>query len=117
MEVFMVKNDWATDDSSDSSIRLFQTYEKAKEYYNEIILEEKSEFWSQAFENGEVVDGYVLDEGEDYFEIFEVNGEDYLSNTSTFEGLSCIPFPSFNLGDTFEIKFKLFVTFKLAKSY
>lgn len=43
----------------------------------------------------------------DYFEIFEVNGEDYLSNTSTFEGLSCIPFPSFNLGDTFEIKFKL----------
>lgn len=43
----------------------------------------------------------------DYFEIFKVNGEDYLSNTTTFEGLSCIPFPSFNLGDTFEIKFKL----------
>lgn len=43
----------------------------------------------------------------DYFEIFEVNGEDYLSNTSTFDGLSCIPFPSFNLDDTFEIKFKL----------
>lgn len=43
----------------------------------------------------------------DYFEIFEVNGEDYLSNTTTFDGLSCIPFPSFNLGDTFEIKFKL----------
>lgn len=71
MKVFMVKNDWATDDGSDSSIRLFQTYEKAKEYYNEIILEEKSEFWSQAFENSEIVDGYVLDEGEDYFEIFE----------------------------------------------
>ena len=43
----------------------------------------------------------------DYFEIFKVNGEDYLSNTTTFEGLNCIPFPSFNLGDTFEIKFKL----------
>ena len=43
----------------------------------------------------------------DYFEIFEVNGEDYLSNTTILEGLSCIPFPSFNLGDTFEIKFKL----------
>lgn len=43
----------------------------------------------------------------DYYEIFEVNGEDYLSNTTTFEGLSCIPLPSFNLGDTFEIKFKL----------
>ena len=43
----------------------------------------------------------------DYFEIFEVNGEDYLSNTTTFEGLNVIPFPSFNIGDTFEIKFKL----------
>lgn len=43
----------------------------------------------------------------DYYEIFEVNGEDYLSHTATIEGLSCIPFPSFNLGDTFEIKFKL----------
>lgn len=43
----------------------------------------------------------------DYFEIFEVNGEDYLSNTTILESLSCIPFPSFNLGDTFEIKFKL----------
>ena len=43
----------------------------------------------------------------DYYEIFEVNGEDYLSNTVTIEGLNCIPFPSFNLGDTFEIKFKL----------
>ena len=43
----------------------------------------------------------------DYYEIFEVNGEDYLSNTTTFEGLNCIPFPSFNLGDTFKIKFKL----------
>ena len=43
----------------------------------------------------------------EYYEIFEVNGEDYLSNTATFDGLSCIPFPSFNLGDTFEIKFKL----------
>ena len=43
----------------------------------------------------------------DYYEIFEVNGEDYLSNTTTFEGFNCIPFPSLNLGDTFEIKFKL----------
>ncbi len=43
----------------------------------------------------------------DYFEIFKVNGEDYLSKTVIFEGLNCIPFPSFNLGDTFEIKFKL----------
>lgn len=43
----------------------------------------------------------------DYFEIFKVNGEDYLSNTTTLDGLNCIPFPSFNLGDTFEIKFKL----------
>ena len=43
----------------------------------------------------------------DYYEIFEVNGEDYLSKTVIFEGLSCIPFPSLNLGDTFEIKFKL----------
>lgn len=43
----------------------------------------------------------------DYFEIFEVNGEDYLSHTATIEGLNYIPFPSLNLGDTFEIKFKL----------
>ena len=43
----------------------------------------------------------------DYYEIFEVNGKDYLSNTTTVDGLICIPFPSFNLGDTFEIKFKL----------
>ena len=43
----------------------------------------------------------------DYYEIFEVNGEDYLSNTTTVEGLNIIPFPSLNLGDTFEIKFKL----------
>ena len=42
-----------------------------------------------------------------YFEIFKINGEDYLSKTVIFEGLNCIPFPSFNLGDTFEIKFKL----------
>ena len=43
----------------------------------------------------------------DYYEIFEINGEDYLSKTVIFEGINCIPFPSFNLGDTFEIKFKL----------
>ncbi len=43
----------------------------------------------------------------DYYEIFEINGEDYLSKTVIFEGLNIIPFPSFNLGDTFEIKFKL----------
>ena len=43
----------------------------------------------------------------DFYEIFEVNGEDYLSNTTTIEGFSCILYPSLNLGDTFEIKFKL----------
>lgn len=43
----------------------------------------------------------------DYYEIFEVNGEDYLSNTVIWEGQNVIPSPTFNLGDTFNIKFKL----------
>ena len=77
-------------------------FEKSESPYNAIATVTQSLI--DTFEGMDVI---PLTVNPDYFEIFEVNGEDYLSNTATFDGLICIPFPSFNLGDTFEIKFKL----------
>ena len=77
-------------------------FEKSESPYNAIAT--VTQMLLNVFEGMDVI---PLTLNPDYYEIFEVNGEDYLSNTATFEGFSCIPFPSLNLGDTFEIKFKL----------
>lgn len=77
-------------------------FEKSESPYNAIAT--VTQLLIDSFAGMDVI---PLTVNPDYFEIFKVNGEDYLSNTATVDGLSCIPFPSFNLGDTFEIKFKL----------
>ena len=71
MKVYLVVNDWATEDSSDVSITVFDSPEKAKDELLKQKAEEINECWEQAFDNGEIRQGYCLDENDFLFEIWE----------------------------------------------
>ncbi len=71
MKVYLVVNDWATEDASDVSITVFNTPEKAKGELLKQRTEEINECWEQAFDNGEIRQGYYLDENDFLFEIWE----------------------------------------------
>lgn len=66
MKVYGVIFDWSTRDDNQVEIELFDTYPKAFKRFNQIIQNEKNPEMSwvaDAFdENGEVLDGYELDE-------------------------------------------------------
>ena len=71
MKVFELRIDWATDDSNDVCTTLYSTHDKAKDFYLEEIEAAKVDY-DQAFnEDGTLCDGWVLDEGEDFWELYE----------------------------------------------
>lgn len=69
--VYLVVNKWATEDAIDTLITVFEKYEDAHEEMQKQIEQEINENMSQAFDNGEPVDGYCVDEGIDYWECWE----------------------------------------------
>ena len=71
MKIYLVVNDWATEDSSDVSITVFDSLEKAKKEFQLQRKYEIGECWEQAFDNGEIRQGYCLDENDFLFEIWE----------------------------------------------
>lgn len=71
MKVFELRTDWATDDSNDVDTMLYGTYEKAKAEFLEEIEAAKVDY-DQAFnEDGTLCDGWVLDEGVDFWELYQ----------------------------------------------
>jgi hypothetical protein len=67
MKVYMVMFDWSTIDDEAVEVELFDTYEKAKTRFNEIIADENNPelSWvgSEAIdENGEINDGFDFEE-------------------------------------------------------
>ncbi len=65
MKIYLVVFDWATEDDHNVETKVFDSYEKAVNYYNDIIEYEKQpEMWaSSAFkDNGELEHNYELDE-------------------------------------------------------
>ena len=71
MKIYIVVNDWATEDTSDVSITAFDSLEKAKQEFEKQKIEEKTECWDKAFNGEEIADGYCLDENDFLFEIWE----------------------------------------------
>ena len=72
MKIYLAVNDWSTEDASGISTYAFDTLEKAKEEISKWIEEEKRECWDQAFdENGELLDGYELEQTALSWEIWE----------------------------------------------
>ena len=71
MKIYLVVNDWATEDTSDVSITAFDSFEKAKKEFEKQKLEERCECWDKAFNGEEIADGYNLDESAVLFEIWE----------------------------------------------
>lgn len=71
MKIYLVVNDWATEDASDVSITVFDMPEKAKKEFEKQKFEERCECWDKAFNGEEIADGYCLDENDFLFEIWE----------------------------------------------
>ena len=71
MKVYLVINDWATEDSSDVGITVFDSLEKAKKEFQLQRKFEIEECWDSAFDNGKIRDNYCLDENDFLFEIWE----------------------------------------------
>lgn len=71
MKVFELRIDWATDDSNDVGTMLYSTHEKAKAEFLEEIEAAKTDY-DQAFnEDGTLCDGWVLDDGKDFWELYQ----------------------------------------------
>lgn len=71
MKIYLVVNDWATEDSSDVSITVFDSLEKAQKELLKQRAEELNEYWNNVFDNGKLREEYRLDENDFYFEIWE----------------------------------------------
>ena len=63
--VFVVRIDSTIDCSTDTDIKVFSTYEKAKAYFDECVADEK------ANDHLMELDNKVIDEGEYYFSIYQ----------------------------------------------
>ena len=63
--VFVVRIDSTIDCSTDTVIKVFSTYEKAKAYFNECVADEK------ANDHLMELDDKVIDEGENYFSVYQ----------------------------------------------
>lgn len=76
--VYMVQFDWSTTDADGIETELFENYNDAYARYKEIITNELNPdlSWvgSEVFdENGNVNDGYDLDEGNHYWHVVDKN--------------------------------------------
>ena len=63
--VYIVKIDATIDGSTDTKMKVFSTYEKAKAYFDECVADEK------ANDHLMELDNKVIDEGEYYFSIYQ----------------------------------------------
>ena len=63
--VFIVRTDNTVDCSTDTTMTVFSTREKAKAYFNECVADEK------ANDHLMELDNKVIDEGEYYFSIYQ----------------------------------------------
>lgn len=81
MKVYLVVHEWSTEDASGVATSAYDSYEKAHEAFEKIKKEEITEYWDRAFENGNLVDGYEMEEFDGYFEIWESG---YYAQSHTF---------------------------------
>ena len=63
--VFVVRIDSTIDCSTDTEIKVFSTYEKAKAYFDECVADEK------ANDHLMELDDKVVDEGDCYFSVYQ----------------------------------------------
>lgn len=63
--VYIVKIDATIDGSTDTKMKVFSTYEKAKVYFDECVADEK------ANDHLMELDNKVIDEGEYYFSVYQ----------------------------------------------
>ena len=63
--VYVVKSDSTLDCSTDTDIKVFSTYEKAKAYFDECVADEK------ANDHLMELDDKVVDEEENYFSVYQ----------------------------------------------
>lgn len=63
--VFVVRIDSTIDCSTDTTMKVFSTWEKAKAYFDECVADEK------ANDHLMLLDDKVIDEGEYYFSIYQ----------------------------------------------
>lgn len=71
MKIYLVVNEWSTETASGVSHLAYDSYEKAYEKFEEVKKEEITECWDRAFDNGNIVDGYEVEEYDDHFEIWD----------------------------------------------
>ena len=69
--VYVVTNEWATEDANGVSVKVFKKHDDAYEEMQKQIQAEINENMAQAFFNGEPIDGYCVDEGIDFWECWE----------------------------------------------
>jgi hypothetical protein len=71
--VYAVRQEWANGDGCETQIDLFDTEEKAQEFYKECVKQEKTEFLTSQHldENGELEEGYCAKEDTYYYEFYE----------------------------------------------
>ena len=81
MKIYLVVNEWSTDDASGVATSAYDSYEKAHEAFEKIKEEEIRESWDRAFEDGNLVDGYEIEDCDGYFEIWE---SEYYAQSHTF---------------------------------
>ena len=65
ISVYVVRIDSTLDCSTDTDIKVFSTYEKAKAYFDECVADEKANAYLMK------LDDKVVDEGEYYFSVYQ----------------------------------------------
>lgn len=72
--IWCISISWANESCGENGANtiIYANEEAARHDFLQLIKSEKKECWSSAFdENGEIIDGYCVEETADYFEIWE----------------------------------------------
>jgi hypothetical protein len=70
MTVYELKIDWATNDAQDCATTLYSTEEKARVYFVQEVEQAKEDYYHAFDEDGNLEDGWVIEERKDYWEIY-----------------------------------------------
>lgn len=71
MKVYELRVDWATNDAEACVTTLYATEEKAKNDFHKEVEQAKQDYTHAFDEDGNVADGWCLEEHNDYWEIYE----------------------------------------------
>ena len=72
MKIWAIEHHWADDDTVEYQTTLYDSEEKARASFNALVKSAKEDSWGGVInEDGTVTDGYVLEETENSFDIFE----------------------------------------------